>query len=132
MASMATEAHLQMIQAVIARLASQSTTVKGWSITLTGALLGYGATTATPLLALIAAYAVLAFAALDAYYLTLERAYRALYTQAATGTLAARDLTITPPGPTAYLCALRSPANAILYGASLLITATIGGYLLTQ
>jgi hypothetical protein len=103
-----------MIQAVISRLAAQSTTVKGWSITLTGALLGYGATTATPVLALIAAYVVLAFAALDGYYLSVERAYRGLYADAVAGSAAQWSLTVDRPTRAGYLSATLSPANVIL------------------
>jgi hypothetical protein len=131
-APMPTEAHLQMIQAVISRLAAQSTTVKGWSITLTGALLGYGATATTPILALIAAYVVLAFAALDGYYLSVERAYRGLYTDAVAGSAAQWSLTVDRPTRAGYVSATLSPANVILYGTSLLVVAAVGLYLLAR
>lgn len=127
---MAIEAHLQMIQSVISRLAGQSTTVKGWSITMTGALLGYGASTGTPLLAFIAGYVVVAFAALDGYYLALERAYRALYTEAMGGTAADWSLTVPRPSRALFLKATMSPANVILYGASLSVVAVVGGVFL--
>jgi hypothetical protein len=126
---MAIEAHLQMIQAVISRLAGQSTTVKGWSITLTGALLGYGASTRTPLIAFVAGYAVIAFAALDGYYLALERGYRSLYTEVLDGQ--AEDWSMVNPRPirSLYLKATFSLANIILYGASLSVVAIIGVFL---
>lgn len=126
---MAIDAHLQMIQAVISRLAGQSTTVKGWSITLTGALLGYGASTATPLLAFIAGYVVMAFAALDGYYLSLERAYRALFTDVLEGTAADWSLAVPRPSRALYRSAALSPANVILYGASLSVVAIVGVFL---
>jgi hypothetical protein len=128
--AVATEAHLQMIQAVVTRLASQSTTVKGWCVTVTGALLSFGATSATPIVPLIAIYVVLAFAALDAYYLALERAYRALYHRVAAGRAETWTLDITRPTAGQVGTALRSPAIAILYGTSLLVAAIIGTYLL--
>src|SRR5687768_13405557 len=48
------EAHLQMIQSVISRLSAQSITVKGWSVTVTAALLGFGASSTTASVALVA------------------------------------------------------------------------------
>jgi hypothetical protein len=120
-----------MIQAIISRLASQSTTIKGWCVTVTAALLGFGTTT-TPVVALIAIYVVLAFATLDAYYLSLERNYRTLYQHAANGHTTAWTLTINQPRPRDIAAALRSPAIAILYGTSLLTTATITIYLLLK
>jgi hypothetical protein len=129
---MPTEAHLQMIQHVVTRLASQSTTVKGWCVTVTGALLGFGATSATPIVAAIAIYVICAFAALDAYYLSLERAYRTLYHRAASGETDDWTLDITRPAAKQIGTALRSPAIALLYGASLLVAATIVIYLLVK
>ena len=132
MLGMPVEAHLQMVQDVISRLAGQSTTVKGWSITVTGALLGYGASTGSAALALIAAWAVVAFAALDAYYLSLERAYRAHYEAAVAGAIADWDLNITPPTGADYYAAIRSRANLLLYSTALLTTAAIYIYLITR
>jgi hypothetical protein len=125
------DGHLQMIQAVISRLAGQSTTVKGWSITVTGALLGFAATTRTPVTAVIAAWAVLAFAVLDGYYLAFERAYRSHYIAAVAGTMPDWDLTITPPTRRDLLSAVLNWANILLYGNSLLATTAVFGYLLT-
>ncbi|MFG3639057.1 hypothetical protein ACGF3C_02135 [Micromonospora sp. NPDC047762] len=95
---MPTEVHLQMIQAVVARLSSQSTTVKGWCVTVASALLGFGANSTRPAVAVLAVYVVAAFAALDAYYLSLERAYRTLYQRAVDGTTAPWQLDIDRPG----------------------------------
>jgi len=86
-----------MIQNAIARFAPQSTTIKGWSITVTAALLGFGATTTTPVVAVVAGYATLAFAALDAYYLSLERAYRKLYDSAVADHAEPWSLSVTRP-----------------------------------
>src|SRR5919112_427942 len=104
---MPTEAHLQMIQNVVTRLASQSTTVKGWCVTITGALLGFGATSATPIVAAIANYVICAFAVLDAYYLALERAYRTLYHRAASGQADTWTLDIIRPAGGQIGAALR-------------------------
>jgi len=127
--SVPSEPHLTMIQNAIARFASQSTTIKGWSITVTAALLGFGATTTTPVVAVVAGYATLAFAALDAYYLSLERAYRKLYDSAVADHAEPWSLSVTRPAARAILSALRSFAIVVTYGTSLAAAATIGGYL---
>jgi hypothetical protein len=124
------ETHLQMIQAVITRLASQSTTIKGWCVTVTAALLGVGAGSTTPLVAIIAAYVVSTFAVLDAYYLSLERGYRDLYRRTVAGQVDEWSLEIDRPGWDEVGRALKAPAVALLYGASLLTAAAVAAYLL--
>jgi hypothetical protein len=115
--------YLQMLQSNVARMAGQSTTIKGWCVTLTAALLGFGATT-TALVAGLAIYVILVFAALDAYYLTLERSYRTLYTHALQEPSPSWNLTPKRPAVAEVGRALAAPAIAILYGTSLLV-ATI-------
>jgi hypothetical protein len=126
---MATESHLQMIQAVVTRLASHSTTIKGWSVTLSGALLGYGTTANTSVVAVIAGYVILAFAIMDAYYLALERQYRELYRHAVAGGTTAWEMEVGRPSARQIITAVRSPVIVILYGSSLLVAICIGIYL---
>lgn len=118
-----------MIQTVITRLASQSTTIKGWCVTVTAALLGVGAGSTTPLVAVIAAYVVATFAVLDAYYLALERGYRELYRRTAAGRTEEWSLDIDRPGWDEVGQALKAPVIALLYGASLLTAAAVAAYL---
>jgi hypothetical protein len=129
---MASEAHLQMIQSVVSRLAAQSTTIKGWCVTLTAALLGYGATAATPIIVGLALYVVVAFATLDSYYLVLERKYRELYTRSAGDDSAGWSLTVSRPSPGQILTAMRSPVVMILYGMSILVAIGVGLYLVLK
>lgn len=126
---MAIEVHLQMIQAVIARLAAHSTTIKGWSVTLSGALLGYGATASTPVVAVIAAYVIIAFAVLDGYYLSLERQYWLLYQRATGENETPWLMEIQQPSGRQIITALRSPVILILYGSSLAVATAVGIYL---
>ena len=72
--------HLNMIQGVVNRLAGNSFTIKGWSVTLVAALLGLAVNNVNPWLAMIALIPAIAFWLLDAYYLMLERRYRKLFT----------------------------------------------------
>ncbi|MEW1587586.1 hypothetical protein AB0283_19370 [Micromonospora vinacea] len=120
------EAHLQMIQTIISRLASQSTTIKGWAVTLTALLLGFSAGTTEPAVVGIAIYVIMAFAILDAYYLSLERAYRNLYKLACEERVGAWVLAV--PGPTfkEIVRAFFSPAVALVYGSSLLAATGMG------
>ena len=71
--------HLELLQAVISRMASNSFALKGWSVTVTAALLGLATKDSNPRFAIIALYPALAFWGLDAYYLRQERRFRALY-----------------------------------------------------
>jgi hypothetical protein len=74
-------AHLAMIQAVIARMASNSFALKTLSVTLTAGIIALvGAVQRpSPLYILAAILPVLVFWWMDAKYLQLERLYRALY-----------------------------------------------------
>jgi hypothetical protein len=70
--------HLEMLQVVIARMASNSFLVKGWSLTLFSAILVVGATAASSII-WVAVVPVIAFWMLDGFFLRQERLYRGLY-----------------------------------------------------
>ena len=82
--------YLEMIQAAISRMAANSFLLKGWSVTLTSAILGLAVKDARPAIALVAIVPVVVFAGLDAYYLALERKFRSLWQPAV-------DNQATPP-----------------------------------
>ena len=71
--------HLEMIQAVINRMAHNSFLLKGWSVTLTSALFVLAANDAKPQFILVALFPALMFWGLDGYFLWQERLFRALY-----------------------------------------------------
>lgn len=71
--------HLEMVQAVINRLANNSFLLKGWSVSLAAALVGVSANESVPWFSLAAVLPAISFWVLDAYYLRQERLYRALY-----------------------------------------------------
>jgi hypothetical protein len=72
--------HLKLIQAVITRLAQNSFTYKGWTLTLVTALIALSVEEiSSPYLLAVALLPTLAFWGLDAYYLRQERLFRALY-----------------------------------------------------
>lgn len=72
-------AHLQMVQAVIARMASNSFLLKGWSVTLVGALFALAADKANIAFIYLAYFPVVMFWALDGFFLGQERLFRRLY-----------------------------------------------------
>lgn len=71
--------HLEFIQSVISRLANNSFLVKGWALTVSGALFGFAASHLSWEIAVVGLLPVVAFWYLDSYFLMSERLYRALY-----------------------------------------------------
>jgi hypothetical protein len=71
--------HLEFIQSVITRLATNSFLMKGWCITAAGVLFGLAINRKSIGISLIALVPVVAFALLDSYFLRQERLYRHLY-----------------------------------------------------
>jgi hypothetical protein len=71
--------HLEMLQAVITRMAHNSFLLKGWSVTLVAAILALAAKNTDRRLILVALPPVIIFWALDAFFLHQERLFRALY-----------------------------------------------------
>lgn len=113
---------LKLIQSIIDRMARNSFALKGWAVTLTGALLSLAATRQDPTIAAITIYVLMAMATLDAYYLTLERSYRTLYHQATTQPDTEWSLHAPKPTPADIAHALTSPSILLLYGFSLIAT----------
>jgi len=71
--------HLELIQGIIDRLASNLFFLKGWSITLVAALFALGAKDSNQIFMLLAYMPTLVFWILDGYFLSQERLFRALY-----------------------------------------------------
>ena len=71
--------HMEMIQAVLARLGNDSFFVKGWAITVAGAFLGFAVNLENASLALASVLPTFLFWTLDTYYLWSERLFRDLY-----------------------------------------------------
>ncbi|MFX0138653.1 MAG: hypothetical protein ACFFDN_33735 [Candidatus Hodarchaeota archaeon] len=77
--SQAVQAHLNILQSVIQRMASNSASCKAWCITLVSAILVIVADKGKPQYSLIAIIPAVLFLVLDTYYLALERIYRQSY-----------------------------------------------------
>lgn len=74
--------HLEFIQSVIARMATNSFLAKGWALTVAGALYGFAVNHLNLWIALLGLMPVIAFWWLDGYFLRTERLYRCLYDDA--------------------------------------------------
>ena len=71
--------HLEIIQGVINRLATNSFQLKGWGVVLVAAVLALLAREARVVFALVALVPAIVFWGLDGYFLWQEWLYRALY-----------------------------------------------------
>lgn len=71
--------HLELIQDVINRMASNSFKLKGWAVTLASGVFALASKDADKMYFLITYVPVIAFWFLDSYYLWQERLYRTLY-----------------------------------------------------
>ena len=71
--------HLELVQGVINRMASNSFMLKGWAVTLVAGIFALAGKDTDKLYFLVAYVPVLIFWGLDAYYLLQERLYRSLY-----------------------------------------------------
>lgn len=71
--------HLEIIQAVISRMANNSFLLKGWSVTLVAAIFALAAKDSNPLFLSVAYVPCVCFWILDGYFLRQERLFRKLY-----------------------------------------------------
>lgn len=73
------QTHLGILQGVIERMSSNSSSAKGWCITLVSAILVVVADKGKPKFALLAFIPTVLFLSLDAYYLAMEKGFRNAY-----------------------------------------------------
>ena len=71
--------HLEFIQTAINRMAGNLFLLKGWSVTLIAALFALAAKDSNQAYVLIAYFPLFIFWALDGFFLSQERKFRALY-----------------------------------------------------
>lgn len=74
-------AHLQMLQAIVTRMSTNSFFLKGWTVTLVAALFALAAVKTNPYFVYLAYFPLLAFWILDGFFLWQERLFRARYDQ---------------------------------------------------
>jgi hypothetical protein len=118
---------LEFLQAIIARMAANSTQMKTWNVGLTTAVIGFVAAKDDhpARAALFTLGPALAFWALDAYYLALERRFRELYTTAIRSGAPSYDLTPAPVTARLLLTCLLRPAVLFLHLPLLVLIAWV-------
>lgn len=72
-------AHLQLIQNVITRMASNSFLLKGWAVTLVSAIFALASKDTNQSFIFISLIPIISFWILDGYFLQQERLFRKLY-----------------------------------------------------
>lgn len=75
--------HLEFLQGVISRMATNQFLFKGWAITIAAGLSAFAAVDSRRALLVIALASTMLFWALDGYYLWLERCFRDRYKEVA-------------------------------------------------
>ena len=71
--------HLEFIQVTINRMANNSFLLKGWVVTIVGALIAFGFKDLDHRYVLISIFVLFSFWILDGYYLYQEKRFRELY-----------------------------------------------------
>ena len=123
--------HLEMIEIVISRMAHNSFLLKGWAVTLVGAMfaltqkdVGGGITVAAVMLTLM-------FWGLDAYYLSKEHLFRILYDEVRQKEPEQIDFAMTPTQTgssyTDLVVKLSSPTQLYFYGVLVLVILLFAG-----
>ncbi|MBZ5594766.1 MAG: hypothetical protein LAP39_21180 [Acidobacteriia bacterium] len=120
--------YLEMLQAVIGRMAGNQFTLRTWSVGLGTAVIGYGASKeGHPKAALLAIFPAIVFWFLDAYYLALEREFRVLFSTAlgAKGDQATFSFAASVTR-TDLLEAFRRPAVWLVHSAVIVMALVVG------
>lgn len=121
--------HLEMIQAIINRLAGNCFLIKGWTITISLAGFSLFANNKSQVMFLgLAAFAIIIFWVLDAYYLRQERLFRELYKSVATkneldGNFFIIDISPFQKIVPCILCVMFSFPTSLIYLALLGLTS---------
>jgi len=116
--------HLEFIQGVINRMASNSFLFKGWSITIIAAISAFATKDANPMLMVVPIVSTILFWSVDAFYLLLERNFRNVYNAVAIKPVNEIDFKLTPEKTTtgAWLKVMFGrPILYLFYGAVLIM-----------
>lgn len=121
--------YLELIQAIVTRMADNQFKLRTWSVGLGAAIIGYAAAKdAHVQAAYLGVMSAAIFWILDAYYLGLERSYRTLYDQECVKTddLPSMNLSVKLP-LSSYLSALIRPAVCLVHLPVLALAIIVGG-----
>lgn len=126
--------HLDMLQAIISRMAQNSFLLKGWSVILATAILGIAVKDGQANLIWVALPAILAFWLLDGYFLYMERRFRQRFDQVRKKQKAEEiDFSMQPEGaPSKNWVDATLSRTLIIFHCTLGITVLICSYLLNR
>ena len=122
--------HLEMLQNVIARMASNSFLIKGWSVTLLSAILVLTAGGTISIVGPISLIPVITFWFLDGFFLRQERLFRKLYDRCRIEsqdkpTDFSMDTSIVTDKVGTWFSVIISKTLLIFYGSLLLLIAMV-------
>lgn len=121
--------HLEFIQAIITRMASNSFLIKGWGITLVSALYALAAKDAEIRYVLVSYIAIPCFWILDGFFIATERRYRKLYAEASAVDPEAVDFNLDASkfdcGDATWLSGVFSKTLLVFYPFMILITLVV-------
>jgi hypothetical protein len=125
--------HLEFIQAVISRMATNSFLFKGWAITIAAGLAAFAAVESRTALLVLALASTVMFWGLDGYYLWLERCFIKLHNEVAAKGPSEIDFAMAPDKTAAlrrwFVTCVRRPHLWLFYGVIIVVDA-IGIFLI--
>jgi hypothetical protein len=122
--------YLDILQAVIARMANNQFTCRAWSVVLGTAVIGYAvAKDGRPAMAILALLPTLSFWIQDAYYLGLEHAFRKRFNDAAAAgaTSGLFDFAVAPKTGD-FIVAFFRPAVVLVHLPVALLALAVWGH----
>lgn len=120
--------HLEFIQGVISRLANNSFLMKGWALTVSGAIFSFATSHLSWQIASLGLLPPALFWFLDSYFLWQERLFRKLYTGVASGKESIPVFSMDPSrykGSHSWNSAFRSVTLVPFYGALIIVGVAI-------
>lgn len=117
--------HLQMIQDVISRMASNTFLIKGWSITALGAICVFWLKERIYNILFLTLGLIIFFWVHDAYYLRLERGFRSYYNKVRLKEGEEIDFQIKPINLEKIACVMTRPILLASYGTLLIINIVL-------
>lgn len=125
--------HLEFLQSTITRLGTNSFLIKGWTMTLSAALVALAARDSDWVPCATALFLTLGFWILDAYYLGRERQFRSLYEKASAPATPVPLYTMdaeTHGDPIRWPAVAASPTLLLFHGVITLLDAAVTAVLL--
>lgn len=114
--------HLEMIQAIINRMATNSFIIKGWSVTLVSALFALSAKDADGRYVLVSYFPAIIFWILDSYFLYQERLFQNLFDKVRLEAASTTDFSMSTKG---LICDRASWEAALVSKTILIFHGTI-------